>query len=179
MRSRGRLRKKSVPKTFQRIVPDRFSTPETILSGRPGSSRHDNVVLGSTHGGTYGEDSIDNMASPYLFRVIGEGILHRSGNERSFVALFGIRPFMIYQLWRLIDEDQRTMEGGMIAPKHLMWALLFMRHYNTEEVLASMVGVTEKTLRKWVWIAVDRISRLQLVRKVLCGLYSKFASHYY
>jgi len=99
------------------------------------------------------------MASPYLFRSIGESILRRAsnGNDRAFVALFGLRPLEIYQLWGCIVESHNREK---IAPKHLMWALLFLRSYGREEVLATMVGVTEKTMRQWIWTVVHELARV-------------------
>jgi hypothetical protein len=42
-----------------------------------------------------------------------------------------------------------------------MWALLLLRTYNREEVLATMAGVDEKTFRKWAWKLVEKLAQLQ------------------
>jgi hypothetical protein len=108
------------------------------------------------------------MTSPYLFRSIGERILRRvsNGNQRSFVALFGIRPLKIFQLWGLIVESGNVAK---IAPRHLMWTLLFLRSYSREEVLATMVGVSEKTMRKWTWLVIENLATLDsLVSREVC-----------
>ena len=93
-----------------------------------------------------------DYTSPILFRVLGERIVGRviNGRDRSYVALFGIPPLKVYQLWRLIYErNNRGNTRTKCYPKHLLWALLLLRTYNREEVLAALVGVTEKTYRKW------------------------------
>ena len=46
-------------------------------------------------------------------------------------------------------------------PSHLLWALHFMKNYETEsEGATNFDGVDEKTLRKWVWFYVTGISKL-------------------
>jgi len=102
------------------------------------------------------------MSSPFVFRTIGERILGRchAGREvgRTFIALFGLRPFTIFKLWRLIVEE--SGRDFHFSPKHLMWALLFLRTYAKEEMLATLVGVTEKTFRRWVWLIVGKLAAI-------------------
>ena len=45
-------------------------------------------------------------------------------------------------------------------PKHLLWAMLFLKSYGPEPFLAGLVGVAEKTWRKWVWLMINAINRL-------------------
>ena len=40
---------------------------------------------------------------------------------------------------------------------------MFIKQYNKESTYASICGCTEKTFRKWVWIYLKVISRLDLV----------------
>ena len=45
---------------------------------------------------------------------------------------------------------------------HLLWALLFITLYESEQVLSGMVGgVDEKTYRKWTWIMLASICQLK------------------
>jgi hypothetical protein len=107
--------------------------------------------------------------SPYLFRIIGDGILGRMVNgSRGFVALFGIPPLKVYQLWQLIDDGHKRDKKYL--PKHLMWALLLLRTYNREEVLATLVGVTEKTYRKWAWMMIQEIAAIDSLVSVVCPI---------
>ena len=39
---------------------------------------------------------------------------------------------------------------------------MFLRLYNTEDILAARVGVVEKTYQKWVWLFIDLISYLEV-----------------
>ena len=46
-------------------------------------------------------------------------------------------------------------------PKHLLWALIFLKTYTTESSLAVAIGVDEKTLQKWIFIIIYAISDLE------------------
>ena len=47
-------------------------------------------------------------------------------------------------------------------PVHLLWALMFMKLYCSESVLAALAGgVHEQTFRKWSWYFVEEIANLQ------------------
>ena len=100
------------------------------------------------------------MSSPFVFKQIGDAIVGRNttGNLRTFLAFFGISPLLIFRLWRLIVEESNQ---ECITPKHLMWTLLFLRCYSREEELATRIGVTEKTMRKWVWIVISKLGRIK------------------
>ena len=79
---------------------------------------------------------------------------------RRFRSHFGIDWHLCSKLWfllmpYLIDEVKRA------KPMHLLWALLFLKLYDGEEILASKVGCDEKTFRKWTWNIIDLISYLQ------------------
>ena len=47
--------------------------------------------------------------------------------------------------------------------KHLLFALLFLKMYGTEEQNRSIIGLNEKTFRFWVWKYVECLSKLDLV----------------
>ena len=66
---------------------------------------------------------------------------------RRFRSHFGIDWHLSIKLWfllmpYLIDVVKRA------KPMHLLWALLFLKLYDGEEILASKVGCDEKTFRK-------------------------------
>ena len=106
--------------------------------------------------------------SPALFRMIGEEILGHSvsGNSRKYVAMFGITPLKVHHLWRLIVEGDDGNDGNnrsekKFAPNHLLWALLLLRSYGREVILATLVGVSEKTFRKWAWMMIEELARIE------------------
>ena len=82
-------------------------------------------------------------------------------NKRRFVAHFGTTPGICAYLWKAISFHLNEKDP---SPRyfHLLWALLFLKLYETESVLAGIVGgVDEKTLRKWVWFMLEKIDGLK------------------
>jgi uncharacterized protein (DUF2336 family) len=61
----------------------------------------------------------------------------------------------------MMEEERERRSDDKLSPRYLMWALLLLRTYNREEVLATMAGVDEKTFRKWAWKLVERLAQLQ------------------
>jgi hypothetical protein len=51
-------------------------------------------------------------------------------------------------------------------PVHLLWALMFLKQYNKEEVNASMAGCDEKTFRLWSWLVIRVIADLDMLVRV-------------
>ena len=80
--------------------------------------------------------------------------------ERRFRACFGTTAHICSQLWSLCSH-LLIAEGAM--PVHLLWALLFLKQYNTEEVNASMAGCDEKTFRHWCWLVIGILANMELV----------------
>lgn len=84
---------------------------------------------------------------------------------RDFNSIFGKTPEVVALTWNLLDLGDT---GAKL--KHLLWALMFMKTYSKEPVLASMAKVTRKTFRKWVWIVIFRIADLSgnIVSELTC-----------
>lgn len=80
-------------------------------------------------------------------------------DSRAFRAHFGTSIDVCSLLWDGIRADTRFYR--YIQPRHLLWALLFLKTYNTEDVLSSRVGTTPKTFRKWVWKVLRLIQRMK------------------
>lgn len=62
-------------------------------------------------------------------------------------------------IWEEINEE---LPNGA-SPMHLLWTLMFLKSYNTEEVNRAIIQADEKTIRKWIWIFIDKISRMRVV----------------
>ncbi len=73
---------------------------------------------------------------------------------RRFMASFGVTPTCCRMLWDQIYDD--FPNGG--RPKHLLWALYFLKTYASEHVACNVLRVDEKTYRKWVWIFVNLLA---------------------
>ncbi len=72
---------------------------------------------------------------------------------RSFIECFGTTPEHCETLWNLL-VDRHPPHA---KPIYLLWMLLFLRHYETEEILHCHTGVDSRTFRKWTWTYIDLI----------------------
>jgi hypothetical protein len=80
--------------------------------------------------------------------------------ERRFKSFFGVSPVVCSICWeQLIDK----MPIGS-KPIHLLWTLLFLKRYNSEEVNRTLTGVNEKTFRKWIWLMIELLAKLEVVK---------------
>ena len=103
-----------------------------------------------------------------VHRLAEETILHRLSNRkkenarRRFVASFGVNPHVVAAIWNRIDSKDLAPEGMRV--KHLLWSLLFLKTYQPVAHSAPPCGTDEKTYRKWVWIVLEILGNLDLVR---------------
>ena len=79
--------------------------------------------------------------------------------SRRFKSLFGVSILVANQLWYLIGP--KLLSGA--KPGHLLFGLVFLKNYTTEHVQVTLLGVDEKTSRKWQWYVVTQLSSLDLV----------------
>ena len=100
------------------------------------------------------------ILEPAIFESIGAKMLRRQAPilERIFAESFGVVPTTCATIWNASFEKPPGL-----SPKHLMWALLFLKVYASEHVHCSMACVDEKTFRKWCWKAIDFIASLNVV----------------
>ena len=119
------------------------------------------------------------------FKLLGFSIIGKSSTGsintqfRRFKSHFGIDWFLCAKLWVLLIPilyDQSHPKGA--KTKHLLWTLMFLRLYDTEEILSGKVTADEKTYRKWVWIFIGYIYYLQ-VDFVSCFYFILFLCHFY
>ena len=81
---------------------------------------------------------------------------------RKFRAFFGTSPIVCITIWDmlLIHRPKKS------KPDHLLWALMFLKQYNIESVMAALTGVSEKTFCKWSLIFVRILSNMPVVNKI-------------
>ena len=81
--------------------------------------------------------------------------------DRRFKALFGAQSSIVATLWNmLIENNNGDLDDG--KPEHLLWALVFLKVYGTEEVNCSIVGwPCTKTFSRWAWYFVGKIADLK------------------
>jgi hypothetical protein len=80
---------------------------------------------------------------------------------RRFRNMFGCSPKVVAALFNTLL--QQTLINSNDKVHHLMWALAFLKSYNTENHFSTMYHVSEKTIRKWIWYFLDRLSQLDVV----------------
>jgi hypothetical protein len=83
-----------------------------------------------------------------------------------FKSWFGSHPIVCAQIW----EDLLTTEivEARILPTddidHFFMALYFLKVYCTEQLRSGMFNLGEKTVRKWTWYFVEKISALKALK---------------
>lgn len=80
--------------------------------------------------------------------------------ERRYRAFFGTNWRIAEELYaKCIDEDPPLPADA--SGIHLLWSLMHLKQYGTEETLSSTAGVDEKTFRKWSEIFRQRLASLE------------------
>ena len=82
--------------------------------------------------------------------------------HRRWMSAFGAKPEVCCYLWIRIDPYKTMSQLGSPEYVHLLWALFFLRVYDTEHNSARAAGgVDEKTFRKWAHAFVEAILFLE------------------
>jgi len=89
------------------------------------------------------------------FWTIGHGLLSNGRSDgsshiamRRFKSNFGVCHRACAYIWDTVGEANRPSESQLI---HLLYALLFLKLYNTEHQFKAITGRDEKTFRKYAW----------------------------
>ena len=92
--------------------------------------------------------------------------------DRQFRGLFGACIEIVLKVWLMLGEG--GLHPKKSKPKHLLWTLYFLKVYPREGPGCAAVGgsrgaVDPKTMRKWVWLFLERIAELadEVVRSLL------------
>lgn len=102
-----------------------------------------------------------------LFKLLIKDLLNISGdidngnNQRIVKAVFGCSVVIIAIAWKRIKEE--GLKPTDASPVHLLYALALLKTYKTEDNYAIKFSVTRVTFRKWSWILVLALSRLDCV----------------
>ena len=134
------------------------------------------------------ENEYENI-SAQQFELIGMEMLSLSvdGSQkmlsRRFIANFGCLPLTCASLWsrclasgheyfmaevecltslRLQKSKKKLNQHyPPYKPKHLLWALNFLKNYTKEEEKIVLGRESEKTMREWIWRFVEVIAALK------------------
>ena len=111
-------------------------------------------------------ETVGLVVSAAFFLELGNELIKRrkqcaaKAAMSRFKANFGASPNTVHIIWCKIVNAMEIPAGGKHV--HLLWALMFMKLYCADSVMASLVGgVHEQTFRKWSWWFIDAISYLQ------------------
>jgi hypothetical protein len=82
---------------------------------------------------------------------------------RAFRETFGTSLLIVETVWCLLVQEGVLPNKGL--PKHLLWALHFMKVYPLQAPGCAAVGasggaVDAKTHRKWVWAFIGAIAEI-------------------
>ncbi len=117
--------------------------------------------------GCYYSNMIVGNLTPSNFFIKGMTYLNRLPsltleNEKRFRANFGTTPSICFVLWEKIEALPSSVRYF-----HLLWALLFLKTYQSEKVISGIVGgVDEGTYRQKIWAVIGAISKLK--QNVIC-----------
>ena len=100
------------------------------------------------------------------FGALARDVLYTGRSLRRFKATFGVTPLLCSVLWNWMDDDQKLPEGA--SPIHLLWTLMFLKLYDTEDVLSLICRCDPKTHRKWVWLMLSAIASIDDVVSECC-----------
>ena len=76
--------------------------------------------------------------------------------DRDFRSLFGCSPVVCGVLW------VKCKFKNWVEPKHLLWALMFLKVYATEKTLATLAGIGDRQkYRETIWPILTNISKLK------------------
>jgi hypothetical protein len=107
------------------------------------------------------ESTISRLAEGLLGHPCDARVPHQL---RLFKAHFGVSPFIASCLWNRM-EDERTLPLQEARPTHLLWALMFLKLYSSEDTLSRIVNASAKTFRQRVWQMLEALNKLDAVRK--------------
>jgi hypothetical protein len=78
--------------------------------------------------------------------------------HNKFRSFFGCSSEVATDLWNRIENGLRQRS----LPKHLLWTLIFLKTYATEEIHIRLVGwVDPKSYRDWVWYMLMKIVEIK------------------
>ncbi len=86
---------------------------------------------------------------------------------RRYHSWFGTDPRICFIIWTAL-VDIGWIKRSTIKRHHILWALWFLKTYNTLEVHSTQLNVDEKSFQKWVWIVLEGVSKLDKVIASQC-----------
>ena len=82
-------------------------------------------------------------------------------NQDLFKAIYGLTLLQTAVTWEIMDSS--FIHPKMYKKKHLLWALRFLRHYQTKHCLSHDLNHSPDTVTKWVWYTIKCLAKLKVV----------------
>lgn len=79
--------------------------------------------------------------------------------DKRFRSHFGVSLEVAFNTWISLQP----MRSFGSTPTHYLIALNFLKTYDSEYIIATRFGITEKTVRRWIWYYVNLIAKLDVV----------------
>ncbi|CAB9519620.1 unknown protein [Seminavis robusta] len=83
--------------------------------------------------------------------------------NRTFRGCFGVAPHLAAELWNMLDDADPMSDIRWVT--YFLATLMFLRTYTVTPVLAMIFMKDEKTIRHWVWVFIEKLATLDLVRQ--------------
>jgi hypothetical protein len=101
---------------------------------------------------------------PKIFFNLGVTLMNSNPNlaagttARRWATNFATSPLVCSIVWDMLEPEDWAETTA--EPKHLLWTMHFMKTYKKEGDLRGFAKCDEKTVRKWVWLFMERIAAL-------------------
>ena len=82
---------------------------------------------------------------------------------RRFVAHFGVAPRHCGLVWLFCHEKAREIDHN-VELVHLLWTMNLLKSDDSEHTLHGRWRADEKTIRKYVYVFLEALSSLKVVR---------------
>ncbi len=109
------------------------------------------------------DDAVFSCAARDIMNRVGRKVGSAAVEDRRFREHFGAPFEIVRMVWDMMVEGHLLPEKS--EPKHLLWTLYFLKCYPKEGPGCAAVGgskgaIDPKTMRKWVWLFLERIGEL-------------------
>ena len=109
------------------------------------------------------DDAVFSCAARDIMNRVGRKVGSAALEDRRFREHFGAPFEIVRMVWDMMEEVHLLPEK--CEPKHLLWTLYFLKCYPKEGPGCAAVGgskgaIDPKTMRKWVWLLLERIGEL-------------------
>ena len=104
----------------------------------------------------FSDIGLELMGKPKTYRS-------RKARDRRFKAWFGLTPQWCAIVWFELQSSGWLDRAPRVHvyPRHLLYALHFLKNYETEQANALKVFCDDKTFRQWSWYFIEGIASLE------------------